>query len=243
VSAANHHDQIYLGYFSDTNAQSLSFNDESADDSDPFPVNSEYVLFSSNRSGGQGGWDLYLADINSSTTWSMDEFNLNSSIHELGICYFSGASINGCTDPEACNYDPEATADDGSCAYEVDCAGTCSGDLEFDCCGACGGDNSQCSSCCGSPLYEDCTDDCVIDDLGQCCIPQDVDVCGVCFGDDTSCQQLGDINGDGIINVIDIVMAVDLILNNNYYTVGDVNEDGQMNVLDIVMLVDLILNP
>ena len=38
-------------------------------------------------------------------------------------------------------------------------------------------------------------------------------------------------------------MAVDLILNNNYYTVGDVNEDGQMNVLDIVMLVDLILNP
>mgnify|MGYP000498231828 FL=1 len=47
VSAANHHDQIYLGYFSDTNAQSLSFNDESADDSDPFPVNSEYVLFSS----------------------------------------------------------------------------------------------------------------------------------------------------------------------------------------------------
>ena len=243
VSAANHHDQIYLGYFSDTNAQSLSFNDESADDSDPFPVNSEYVLFSSNRSGGQGGWDLYLADINSSTTWSMDEFNLNSSIHELGICYFSGANINGCTNPEACNYDESATDDDGSCEYEYDCAGTCGGDLELDCGGVCGGDNSTALNCCGLPFNDDCTDDCVTDDLGQCCIPQDVDVCGVCFGDDTSCQQLGDINGDGIINVIDIVMAVDLILNNNYYTVGDVNEDGQMNVLDIVMLVDLILNP
>ena len=187
VSAENHHDQIYLGYFSDTNTQSLFFNDESADDSDPFPVNSEYVLFSSNRSGGQGGWDLYLADINSSTTWSMDEFNLNSSIHELGICYFSGASINGCTDPEACNYDPEATGDDGSCTYEVDCA-------------------------------------------------------GVCGGDNTSCQQLGDINGDGIINVIDIVMAVDLILNGNYDVVADVNEDGYLDVLDVVMLVNWVLN-
>ena len=49
----------------------------------------------------------------------MDEFNLNSSIHELGICYFSGTNINGCTDPEACNYDETATADDGSCEYNL----------------------------------------------------------------------------------------------------------------------------
>ena len=104
----------------------------------------------------------------------------------------------------------------------------------------CGGELEP--DCCGSPLYEDCTDDCVIDDLGQCCIPQDVDVCGVCFGDDTSCQQLGDINGDGTINVIDTVMAVDLILNDNYDSVGDVNEDGSLDVLDIVMLVDWVLN-
>ena len=188
VSAANHHDQIYLGYFSDTNAQSLSFNDESADDSDPFPVNSEYVLFSSNRSGGQGGWDLYLADINSSTTWSMDEFNLNSSIHELGICYFSGVSINGCTDSSACNYDEDATEDDGSCEYEVDCAGDCGGELEPDCCGVCGGDNSQCSNCCGSPFYEDCTDDCSIDINEECCYELEVDACGVCNGDGSTCS-------------------------------------------------------
>jgi uncharacterized protein (TIGR02145 family) len=148
----------------------------------------------------------------------------------------------GCTDPEACNYDESAEVDDGSCAYEIDCAGTCGGDLEIDCSGVCGGDNSTALSCCGSPLYEDCTDDCVIDDLGQCCIPQDVDVCGVCFGDDTSCQQLGDINGDGTINVIDIVIAVDLILNGNYDVVADVNEDGYLDVLDIVMLVNWVLN-
>jgi hypothetical protein len=37
-------------------------------------------------------------------------------------------------------------------------------------------------------------------------------------------------------------MAVDLILSNNYDAVGDVNEDGQLNVLDIVILVDWVLN-
>ena len=56
------------------------------------------------------------------------------------------------------------------------------------------------------------------------------------------CVLSGDLNGDGTINVIDIVMAVDLILSNNYDLVGDVNEDGQLNVLDIVMLVDWVLN-
>ncbi|HIF28897.1 MAG TPA: hypothetical protein EYQ40_10325, partial [Candidatus Marinimicrobia bacterium] len=258
VSTANHHDQIYLGYFSDTNTQSLFFNDESADDSDPFPVNSEYVLFSSNRSGGQGGWDLYLADINSSTTWSMDEFNLNSSIHELGICYFGGASINGCTDPEACNYDPEATADDGSCAYEIDCAGVCGGELELDCCGSCGGDNSTCSNCCGMPFPDDCGEACYEDYCGVCddipdndCV-QDcagtwggdavIDECGVCGGDNTSCQQLGDINGDGYLDVLDVVILINMILDDEYDEIADVNEDGVLNVLDVVILVNLILD-
>jgi len=110
----------------------------------------------------------------------------------------------GCTDPEACNYDETATADDGSCAYEYDCAGTCGGDLEWDCAGICGGDNSSYDGCCGLPPNDDCTDDCVIDDLGQCCTPQDVDECGVCYGDDysctefacvTDCQNFDDISG------------------------------------------------
>jgi hypothetical protein len=69
-----------------------------------------------------------------------------------------------------------------------------------------------------------------------------IDECDVCGGDNTSCQQLGDLNGDGTINVIDIVMTVDLILNDNYDAVGDINEDGELNVIDIVMLVDWVLN-
>jgi len=56
-------------------------------------------------------------------------------------------------------------------------------------------------------------------------------------------NALGDVNADGIINVIDIVMTVNLILSNDYDVVGDVNEDGQLNILDVVVLVNLILNP
>ena len=32
-----------------------------------------------------------------------------------------GGEVFGCTDPEAVNYNPEATVDDGSCIYEFDC--------------------------------------------------------------------------------------------------------------------------
>ena len=40
----------------------------------------------------------------------------------------------GCTNPDACNFDPSAVLDDGSCAY-------------LDVCGVCGGDTSSCSGC------------------------------------------------------------------------------------------------
>jgi len=53
---------------------------------------------------------------------------------------------------------------------------------------------------------------------------------------------LGDVNADGIINVIDIVMTVNLILSNDYDVAGDVNEDGQLNILDVVTLVNIILS-
>ncbi len=48
-----------------------------------------------------------------------------------GSCDFACV---GCTDPAACNYDPTATTDDGSCAVN-------------DQCGVCGGDNSTCGGC------------------------------------------------------------------------------------------------
>ena len=51
----------------------------------------------------------------------------------------------------------------------------------------------------------------------------------------------GDINGDGSVNVMDIVLLVNYILNDLYITEGDINEDGTLNILDIVTLTTIIL--
>ena len=52
----------------------------------------------------------------------------------------------------------------------------------------------------------------------------------------------GDLNSDGIVNVLDIVQTVNLVLTNEYEGNGDLNGDGIVNVLDIVQLVNIILN-
>jgi len=41
-------------------------------------------------------------------------------------------SIPGCMNEIACNYNVDATEDDGSCLYVEDCAGQCGGDAELD---------------------------------------------------------------------------------------------------------------
>ena len=46
-------------------------------------------------------------------------------------------SIYGCTDSNACNYNPEANINDDSCLYD-DCNGECGGDAVIDECGLCG---------------------------------------------------------------------------------------------------------
>ena len=51
----------------------------------------------------------------------------------------------------------------------------------------------------------------------------------------------GDINGDGGLNILDVVIMVDMILNNTYDLIADLNEDNDINVLDVVGLVNLIL--
>ena len=54
-----------------------------------------------------------------------------------------------------------------------------------------------------------------------------------------------DLNGDGFINVLDVVLTVNLILcadcPDNYNECSDINGDEQINVLDVVSLVNIIL--
>ena len=54
---------------------------------------------------------------------------------------------------------------------------------------------------------------------------------------------LGDINGDGLLNVQDIVIIVnDYVLEGIYSSIGDMNGDGALNVLDVIVLVNIIIN-
>ncbi len=53
---------------------------------------------------------------------------------------------------------------------------------------------------------------------------------------------LGDLNGDEILNILDIVVLTNLILSGDESNqAGDLNQDGSYNILDIVILVNLIL--
>ena len=55
-------------------------------------------------------------------------------------------------------------------------------------------------------------------------------------------KQSGDINGDGIVNVLDIVLIVNTILDNNEYNpIADFNGDGQLDITDIVQFISIIL--
>ena len=51
----------------------------------------------------------------------------------------------------------------------------------------------------------------------------------------------GDTNGDGILNVLDVVAMVNQVLSGGYDEVADMNSDGELNILDVVSLMNQIL--
>ena len=53
--------------------------------------------------------------------------------------------------------------------------------------------------------------------------------------------MLGDINGDNILNILDIVILVDLILTDIYNEIGDMNSDGGLNIQDIILILNSII--
>ena len=112
----------------------------------------------------------------------------------------------GCNDESACNYNPEANADDGSCDYaeeNYDCAGNC---IAFeDNCGTCDyNDGNDCVQDCagiwGGSAIEDCAGDCggnaSVDNCGTCDDDSSNDCegaydnCGVWNGDNSDCWYI-----------------------------------------------------
>ena len=77
--------------------------------------------------------------------------------------------------------------------------------------------------------------------------------------DDGSCQYhtpqsaMGDVNFDGLINVLDVVIMINAILTDipggaqaflteDQYEVADINGDGTIDILDIVGLINIVLD-
>ena len=59
--------------------------------------------------------------------------------------------------------------------------------------------------------------------------------------------QLGDVNGDGEVNIADATVLVDYLLGNNTMTnlhleVADMNGDNEINIADVTSLIDNLLN-
>jgi len=58
--------------------------------------------------------------------------------------------------------------------------------------------------------------------------------------------MIGDLNQDGLINVQDIILTINIIVGtppSDYELCsGDINEDGVIDILDVVLLINLILS-
>jgi len=52
---------------------------------------------------------------------------------------------------------------------------------------------------------------------------------------------LGDTNADGILNILDIVLLVNMVLSGEFNSSADLNTDDVVNILDVVALVNIIL--
>ena len=80
--------------------------------------------------------------------------------------------------------------------------------------------------------------------------PAYIDECGECITIDNPCDDcsilVGDITGDGEINIVDIVSLLNIVLASSevspeLFCVADFNGDGVVNVVDLVNLVNFVL--
>ena len=77
--------------------------------------------------------------------------------------------------------------------------------------------------------------------------PECISTSGFWSQDTSSCSEIGDINFDSIINILDIIVLISFILEENYpdyqeFIISDINLDGSIDVLDVVEVLNIILN-
>ena len=61
-----------------------------------------------------------------------------------------------------------------------------------------------------------------------------------------SASLLGDVNGDGQVNITDVTLLISAVLNDNFGSIivdnSDVNGDSNINITDVTLLISAVLN-
>ena len=135
-------------------------------------------------------------------------------MNEFRDTFFFGANdVDGCTDITACNFNAEATNDDGSCTYAedgYDCDGNCLADADGD--GVC--DEFEVAGCTDITACNYSADS--TDDDGSCTFAE------AGFDCDDNC--LNDADGDGVCDEFEIAGCTDITACN--YSGDATDNDG-----------------
>ena len=143
-----------------------------------------------------------------------------------------GWDCTGC----ACPYDNNSVCGDGYCNGD-ETLENCSSDCTANGCNTANQvDDCYDNDCCPTSWIGDGYEDCEEPNNFGCDLSCYNNDGGDCLG-----ESSGDINDDGILNILDIVLMINMVLNNEYSIVADVNEDGVVNILDVVMMVNILV--
>jgi len=171
---------------------------------------------------GTGTWSFVLYNgytssgaITYDATWTLND-----------VCPNDGTpDTPGCTDPTACNFDPAATLDDGSCQYD-DAIGVCGGDCTSDADG---------DGICDTDEVPGCTD------------PEATNYNPAATDDDGSCDYPapcpGDFDGDNIITVSDVLVCLGDFGCFGDSCTADLDGDGVTGVGDILLILAAFGDP
>ena len=144
-----------------------------------------------------------------------DAMTINDAYSADCVCT-GDAVIEGCTDASACNYDPTANVDNGSCATLDEC-GVCGGDGIPE--GACGCDGN------GPDEYYDCEGNCINDtDNDGICDELEIPGCQ----DEAACNYNSDATDDD-----SSCTYPDDLYNCDGTCVNDVNNNGLCDELEV----------
>lgn len=145
------------------------------------------VDLSSYNISGDGVWTFTIMNGWPASTGAV----FDTSISLSGICPYEFTELLGCTDFTACNYEPSANAEDGSCFYSFDVIGVCGGD--------CTSDSDNDGVCDLQLCLEDLNTDGIIS-------VQDILILLSDFGCNSQCEY--DINQDGSVSILDLLFML-----------------------------------